>query len=273
MLNKKIIIFIILINISLYIFSECLILKNGNIFKGQIINLDKNNVILKVNNKFIKFSFNLIDYLIHNNSQEKELHLIVEKKNRIKEKINLIKFSKKALFYKNQKTNEINFILFQDINIIRLENLNKIQKNIIIQNYSINSEIEINNEMEFIINKIINKKEFNNNFLDNINLITNNESTYIYLNFNDLDFYEKFWNKINKYINKDTQNLLWNLYELYSNKEKYINLINNSKQNNKKSTNSNSINFEIIKLRKEFYYRAKKIIFNNELLINCFMIN
>ena len=74
---------------------------------------------------------------------------------------------------------------------------------------------------------------------------------------------------LNYYINTDTKNILWNLYELYSNKEKYLNILNNNSTNNNINTSQENIyNDKIIKLRKEFYHRAKKIIYNTEMLIN-----
>lgn len=272
MIYKKIIFLFLLINITLFTFAECLVLSNGYVYKGKLFSINKSNIILKDDNKLLKFSYNLIDYLIHNNSQEKDLILTIEKNSGIKEKINLIKLTKIALFYKNLKTNQINIIYSNEIKNIKLEVLPDIKNNTI-ENYKlINPVNDINLDIDYLIQEIIKNNKTYKNFTKEKNSENDEVFTYIFLNYNELDFYEKFWRKINGYLNDDTKNLLWNLYELYSNKEKYLNILNNnSNENNKITTEINEFNNKIIKLRKEFYYRAKKIIYNTEILINCKM--
>ena len=265
MFYKKIIITILFINISLFIFSESLVLSNGKVLNGKLFSINKNNIILKINNKLLSFSYDLIDYLLFNDNREKELTVIVKKNNGINEKISLIKLTKKALFYKNTKNKQIDLLLFKDIKNIKLEISSDINKNNIIEKYRINYYKDINTDIEHLIQLIIDE----NKFSKKISKSNENKSAipYNYLNFNELNFYEKFWEKINSYLNNDTKNLLWNLYELYSNKEKYLNILNNA-INNKDTTKTNTFNNRIIKLREEFYYRAKKITFATEILHN-----
>jgi hypothetical protein len=252
MLNKKIIIIIFLIIISLYIFPEYLVLPNGTVLIGKLYSINKKNIILEVNNQLYKFSNDLIDYLIYSSNQENEQFITIEKKNGIKEKIKLIKLTKNAIFYLNSKNNQISIILLKNIKSLNLENNQQINKKNNIKTFNFDNDNNINIDINNLIQLLNEKNKLNNVY------------TEIMLNFNELDFYEKFWKKINDYINTDTKDLLWNLYELYSNKEKYLNIHHNNGNN----MDEKILNDDIIKIRKEFYYRAKKIIYNSEILIN-----
>ncbi len=82
MLIKRIFIFNVFFNITLFIFSEYLILKDGSIFYGKLLSFNKDYILLEINSKSLEFSFNQIDCFIHNNIQEKDLILNIEKKNK-----------------------------------------------------------------------------------------------------------------------------------------------------------------------------------------------
>jgi len=92
------------------------------------------------------------------------------------------------------------------------------------------------------------------------------------------DFYEKFWARIYRYISSSTENLLWNLLENYSEKEKSVNQVYNERiqnlDNDKKSTRlylekkaslSGELKVSIRNLRNDFYKRARRIILSSEM--------
>lgn len=278
MLIKRIFLFIFFSNVALFIFSEYLILKDGTIFSGKLLSLNKDNILMEINSKFLEFSFNSIDLFIHNNIQDKDLIINIEKKDASKEKINLIKAASNALFYKIRNNNDINMILISNIKSMKKNNQssNKMK----IEKYRMQLMDDINADIDNLIERLKNKGNTNKGLNDN-DIKNDYDTAYVFLNINDLDFYEKFWGKINNYTNDCTKTLLWNLYELYSNKEKYLNLIysndiiesnyinNYSLQNADNNISKNEdINDKFIILRNEFFYRAKRIIYNSEFLTN-----
>ncbi|MBP5706140.1 MAG: hypothetical protein J6W76_02560 [Spirochaetales bacterium] len=81
------------------------------------------------------------------------------------------------------------------------------------------------------------------------------------------DFYDKYWLRFNGLITRSTANQLWNLIDIYTEKEKSLTLIYNERLNNEKqktevrmSEISQELQSKIYGLRYEFAYRAYRII-------------
>ena len=86
-------------------------------------------------------------------------------------------------------------------------------------------------------------------------------------NIESSDFYDKYWLRFNGHIDKSTGNLLWNLIDIYTDKEKNLTLIYNELLSNDKdkteikmSAVSQELQSRIHRLRLEFSHRAYKII-------------
>ncbi|MBP5448736.1 MAG: hypothetical protein J6Y01_01325 [Spirochaetales bacterium] len=81
------------------------------------------------------------------------------------------------------------------------------------------------------------------------------------------DFYDKYWLRFNGLITRSTANELWDLIDIYTEKEKSLTLIYNEQLNNEKqktevrmSEISQELQSKIYGLRYEFAYRAYRII-------------
>lgn len=281
MLFKKVIIIFIILIVFQFLFSESIVLKDGNVFKGKLVFISKKNIILNVDENILDFPIITIEYLINQSIFDELSMLIIEKKNGKSERINLIKFNQKVLYYKNINKDELKFIKTSDIQHISLVNPSKInlsqKKNI----YKIKNKINLNEDIDNIIEMIIKSKS-------NLKMIAQSKKEEMLsvsrsnvINIKGDDFYEKFWERINKYINNYTKNILWNLLEQYFDRENTLNLIYNTEIHNIYDTEeltiedikrrekiSQDLNQKIIELRVEFYKRAKKIILNTELLIH-----
>ncbi|MCK4798476.1 MAG: hypothetical protein KAT05_13935, partial [Spirochaetes bacterium] len=101
MLFKKVIIIFIILIVFQFLFSESIVLKDGNVFKGKLVFISKKNIILNVDENILDFPIITIEYLINQSIFDELSMLIIEKKNGKSERINLIKFNQKVLYYKN----------------------------------------------------------------------------------------------------------------------------------------------------------------------------
>ncbi len=80
------------------------------------------------------------------------------------------------------------------------------------------------------------------------------------------DFYDKFWLQINKHLSIETNNLLWDLIEVYSQKEKTLTDIYNAKLSSINKTDlsmqetSLELQSRISSFRSQFLWRAYKLV-------------
>ena len=241
--------------VSGILFGENILLKDGGLVKGKLVNLNKNKISLMVDDRIIEFSIDQIEYMIAQVSQDKYSTIFIRRNSGAMMKVNLIKLTETALYYKNLKEDELRLIKLSAVGEISLENstIAKVKK----ENYSeTDSEeiIDINDDLDKIIEQL-NKSKTDST----LNVRTNGTKTEK-VDIESADFYEKFWSKIYKYLDINRENLLWNLLEDYSDKEKSLNLIYNEGLNQQSDTKNDNIKSKILKLRNDFYKRAKKIL-------------
>ncbi|OHD13326.1 MAG: hypothetical protein A2086_11650 [Spirochaetes bacterium GWD1_27_9] len=242
------------------LYSENILLKDGRIFKGNLININKNKIVINVNNQIFEFSINSIEYLIASVNQNEYSIIKIKRKDGSFQEVNLIKLTEQALYYKNISENDLKLIKLSSITelilISKIDSISsKVNKLIIKQDNNIDIEIDINN----LIAQIIKLKTIYSSDKDQKEEKTQDT---ISINIENPDFYERFWTKISKYLDVNSENLLWNLLENYSEKEKSINLVYNENNNPNKEK---EIKNKIIELRKDFYKRAKKIILSSKM--------
>ncbi|HOV13416.1 MAG TPA: hypothetical protein PK771_03950 [Spirochaetota bacterium] len=259
-MSRKIFIFFFILFAIFYLKSENLLLKDGRIFKGKLLDISKKNIILEIDEKIFSFSISSIEYLVSQVTQSSYSLLWLKRIDKTYQKVYLIKLTESALFYKSQNDNELKIIklsnleqifLYSDIDI-DLKNRDKITLG---KEENLDINIEINIFLESLIKIRNNNKELTKTQKEEIEVSSLSNP----VNFDDIDFYERFWARTSKFLDSNTENLLWNLLEGYSEKEKSINLLYES---NAKSA-KNNVKDKIMDLRKDFYRRAKKIIFSN----------
>jgi len=265
--KRLILIIIFLFFLSYIIYSERIFLNDGNIFQGKIEKITIKNLYFLYKANLYKINFNDIELILIDDINYKRLIIIIERNNGIKEKIYPIKITGKTIYYKTLSDNKLKNILIADLKNIYLNDSQKIDKNVINYKNEIEHSTDINIEIDLIVNKIYNKKR---DIDENMNSLTKEDilsiSRSYFININNDDFYENIWKRINIFLDSNTKNIIWNLLEQYSNKEKYLNIIINNNMDNMKEINKDIIINEINKLRLEFYYRIKKIIYKNEFL-------
>jgi len=273
-MNAKIF-FILIVFFSLTIiskpaFPENLLLKNGQIFRGDLASIEKDKISMIIDGELYDFYFKNIEYLIAGSNQPNYSNVLIKRKNGLEENVSLIKMTDSALYFKYTDQNELKILRMSEIDNIKVKTSTFIateQKNTVV----IDSDIgEINEDLDKIITGIIdNKKEKNiNKETAKDSAIARNSENIIKID--SADFYDKFWLKINKYLDNNSTNLLWNLLENYAEKEKLLNIIYNEKLTalpENKSSNTEFVTTELknkIKdLRNDFYKRAKKIILSS----------
>ena len=260
---RNILIFIVLLLSSFNCFSSYLVLKDGNIVKGELESLNKKELSLRLDHKIYVFKINDIDYLLVDGyKNEKYLDFILNNRKRINENVILIKSTNNVIYYYLPVSNLLKTSKIKEID--KLEYTSKAANNYSVEKYLLRKNSDITNEFSELLNSINRKK-------DNTNKEQSNNHTYSYnYNFIDIeanDFYEKYWAGINKFIASNTKNLIWNLFEIYSEKEKQLNIMFNEEilksKTNEKITD---LKKQIMKLRKDFFFRSKKIIYNSEFL-------
>lgn len=249
-----------MINIFLYSFGENLLMKDGRIFKGKLVDVNKKNISLEIDDKIMIFPINLIEYLVTQVTQNSYSLLWLKRKDNTFQKAYLIKLTESALYYKTQTNN--------DLKIVKLSNVDKLflysdittdlkyKDKITLEKDEIN---DVDNEINILIENIVRNRNKNK-------IITESEKEEIRVstvsnpvNFEDINFYERFWARISKYLDTNNENLLWNLLEGYSEKEKSINLLYEAEEIGVKQ----NVKEKIIELRKDFYKRVKKIILSS----------
>lgn len=255
-LIKKYVIFFLLILITFNAFSENLLLKDGRIFKGKLVDINKKNITLEINEDFFLFPIIGIEYLVSQVTQTAYSLLWLKRKDGSTQKVFLIKLTETALFYKSQNDNELKIIKLSNVDQIFLYSDIDISGKIK-DKVTLNKEqsMELNNEIVFIAENLVKIKNKNRELTksqkEEIEILSKGNK----LSYDDIDFYEKFWARLSNFLDSDRENLLWNLLEGYSEKEKSINLLYENNTTNQKY----NIKDKIIELRKDFYRRAKKI--------------
>ena len=260
---------IILLN-SFNCFSDYLVLKDGNIIKGELEYLNKKQISLNLNYKLFTFENKDINYLLTNGyKSEKYINLILDIKKKINENAIFVKLTSDAIYYYLPTSDLLKVSEIKKIT--KLEYISKTSDNYSVEQYMIKKNSDILSEFNELLNMIDNKKDENTNekkLNDNVH-----SYDYYFIDIEANDFYEKYWANINKYINNNTKNLIWNLFEIYSEKEKQLNIIFNEEILNSKSEEFvdkkiDELKNKIIQLRKNFFFRSKKIIYNSEFLTN-----
>lgn len=261
-LKKGLLIFFLIIVSFTYSDAENLLLKDGRIFKGKLVDINKKNIVLEIGDKVYNFSISHVEYLVSQVTQNSYSLLWLKRKDKSFQKVFLIKLTESALYYKNQNENELKIIklsaldqifLYSDIAIdIKSKDKITLNKDEVLD---INSEIKV--FLENLIRLKNNNRELTNTQKEEIEISAVNNP----VNFNDVNFYERFWARISKYLDVNTENLLWELLEDYSEKEKSIILF----YDNDEKIMKNNINDKIVELRKDFLRRSKKIILSSKM--------
>ncbi|HOJ63628.1 MAG TPA: hypothetical protein PLE45_04335 [Spirochaetota bacterium] len=258
-MKKNIIVLFLTFFSCFLLISENLLLKDGKIFKGELVYLDKERITMKIENELYDFKISSIEYLIVPTNQLTQRLLYIKRKDNTELSINLIKLTETVIYYKMPNGNELMLLKLSDVFAMSVLNsnnniANNSNKKIFLEKDdfdNINSDIT-----EILINLARAKSILSDEIRKEIEQSSKKDSVII----DNPDFYDKFWLRVSNYIDKNTENLLWGLVENYSEKEKSINIFYNEKSN----INSNKIIEEykskIIELRKEFYKRARRII-------------
>jgi hypothetical protein len=273
---KKIPLIIILFYICFYSFPDELVLKNGEIYKGQLIFISLDKLSIQTDQYVIDFPISIIDYFLPGNMQDLHTMLQVSLNEEIAMKVNLIKLTGDTLYYKEISGNKINSLPLKDI--LDMQALHPLEAvgRIIVKN--INYQIDPDKDLDIVIGMLLKNKENVKDFAmpSKEELLSLSRSTAI--NIEAIDFYEKFWNRIERFIGNNTKNLVWDLLERYSEKEKFLGFILNEKgiiasgqgfiQNSEnKSQVLAGINRKLVELRNDFYQRSRKIILESEILL------
>lgn len=263
-------IFFSLMIISKPVFPENLLLKNGQIFRGDLASIETDKISMIIDGELYDFYFKNIEYLIAGSNQPNYSNILIKRKNGLEENVSLIKMTDSALYFKYTDQNELKILRMSEIDNIKVKTSTFIateQKNTVVIDADIG---EINEDLDKIITRINSDKKEKKIDKENVteSSLTRNSENIIKID--SADFYDKFWLKINIYLDNNSTNLLWNLLENYAEKEKLLNIIYNEKLtalSENKSSNAEYITTELknkIKdLRNDFYKRAKKIILSS----------
>lgn len=253
---KKDIFIVVFILLSFYIFSENLLLKDGKIFKGELVYLDKEKITMRVDNELYDFNISLIEYLIVPSSQVAQRLIFIRKNDNTELSVNLIKLTEFVIYYNLITGNELMLTKLSDIKTISVLNSNINSKAQAKKFFLEKENNDINKDITEILIEIVKSKNIlSEDIKKDIQLSSKNNSVII----DNPDFYDKFWIRISKYLEKNNENLLWGLIENYSEKEKFFNIFYNEKKDIDKYI-IEEYRTKIIDLRKEFYKRAKKIL-------------
>ncbi|HOF00100.1 MAG TPA: hypothetical protein PK385_00195 [Spirochaetota bacterium] len=263
----KLIMFFSLMIVSKPAFPENLLLKNGQIFRGDLASIEKDKISMIIEGELYDFYFKDIEYLIAGSNQPNYSNILIKRKNGVEENASLIKMTDSALYFKHTDQNELKILRMTEIDNIKVKTSVFIateQKNTVV----IDSDVgEINEDLDKIIARIVNNKIGKNITKESVKDADKTSALENIIKIDSADFYDKFWLKINKYLDNNSTNLLWNLLENYSEKEKLLNIIYNEKLtaiSKNKSSNAEFVTAElknkIRDLRNDFYKRAKKII-------------
>jgi hypothetical protein len=264
---------------TIMIFPESILLKDGQIFSGTLVYIDKSRITLQNNTGTIDFSIDTIEYLIAQMKQanlDKYSVIVIKRKEGPEQKVNLIKMTETALYYKLINESDLRITRLTSLESLKLLHSSTLEnktKNVTVKQ---DSQINVNSDLNQVIEKLVTKNIKDNNQYELLSSYRDEILSIARLNPVDPakdDFYEKFWARIYRYININTENLIWNLLETYSEKEKALNLIynekiqnvsENSSADNKRNELATELKDKIIELRFDFYKRARKIILTTE---------
>lgn len=246
-----IITFLIFFIITLDIYSSDIVLKNGVVLKGILLEINKENLKFRDNNIFFTIDLIGIEYIYP--FENNELKIIYEHEK--VEKAAILKIVTEGVFIRNINSNKIKFISFKYINDFKKEGINISYPDIAMIDYSEQNDIKEN--MNEFFNTIELSKEINKDYIEREKTIS--ENGHDYFDIGSSDYYENFWTTISNFLKQKTKNTFWGLLEEYSEKENELNILN---YENKRNI------IDVIKdntgLRNEFYYRVKRIIYNIE---------
>ena len=221
--------------------------------KNKILNIQKGNTIklnFKKNNLHKSKPFNIILNFIDNtfkiidiNNKIKEMKLVINEKNEIKENLFIeIKILKNDINEKNNKLDNINIYTKRINNIlIKFNKFFANNENIKIQNHNINNNIENNNNSE---KKLFYLKDTNTNILIDNNKIINSNLNYHENNSNNFYVSVNNCSKDNKIMNKSfksNSSLDISTSNISPNNIKIISINSNSNPGNSRNPKKNSI--------------------------------
>ncbi len=242
-----------------FLFSENIVLKDGTILKGSLIYLDLKKVSLLTDDKIYDVNISNIEYIIKTNYPSGDSYslILLIKNDGSMDRVNLIKLTEKVIYYKKSTS--------EDLYITKLSLIKNLS--LLTQNIPDDPQLKSKNTVSVKNDRIDVVENILEMMIGYDSLQTTKEGVFLAEKFiiEDKDFYEKLWIRIYSKLDKTSENLLWNLLERYSEKEKSINLMYASKIKDAKSQQeatalTDELKTTIISIRKEFTSRARRFI-------------
>lgn len=254
--RKSFIIIFFFLILTFPLFSVSLLLNDGRLYRGHLLAISPEKVLLKSESFFFEIQNKDIDILINKPSSDYEgekLLVLLELKNSGSISGELIR-----------STNEYIFILEKSAGIVKLYNYNEVVSLTLTGDSGADRVIRFKEEnIKTVI--VAPSQDFSiderfNNLLLSLKMMKKGKSPSDSANDSPLDifdpdFYDLFWVQIHTYLEPDTKEIIWNLIENYYEKEVILFNINKDREQ--------GLNYkqEFLKnTRNEFFRRAKKII-------------
>lgn len=238
------------------LFPVSLLLNDGRLYRGQLLAVSNEKVLLKGDHFFFEIENKDIDILINEPSSGYD-----------GQKLLVSLELEKGLVVDGEllrSTAEYIFILTKAEEVVRLFNYNEVLSFYLSGNPGIDVYLEENKEnikKVFITSQTYSIDERFNNLLLSLRLMKKNSDPSSRaesdspLDIFDPDFYDLFWMQINSYLGPETKEIIWDLIENYYEKEVILfNIYRDEEQ-------GLFYKQEFLKhTRNEFFRRAKKII-------------
>ena len=234
---------------TLHISAAEIHLLDGRILHGRIVGVTAAQILMNMKSDNISVKQNDIDAVLDSAESDTKTDITIKYKSGSTEQGELVLLTHDILIFKTRS----------DINNLHEVSRSKIAD--IIVNNAPNVDKSARQQITLIDTSDILKAT--------AILLDNSSNEIVIDSIENSDFYDKYWLKFNGRVDKTTGNLLWNLIDIYTDKEKNLTLIYNELLSNDKdkteikmSTISQELQSRIRQLRLEFARRAYRIMNN-----------
>lgn len=228
----------------LHSFSGSLLLKDGAFYRGTIAYLSGEKLILNSDGRYLSIQCKDIELLCCSDDDERRMTLNLNSLGAIEAEI--IKIAGDYIYYLT--------VVSKSYGYTHLRNISS--------PYILNSEVKMRDVTEVTVSD--KRVELELDILDFIEFITPgslgpNSKNRLEMKIMDYDFYEKFWLLFSPLLSDETNGVIWELLEGYSEKERLSSKKYRGAQY-RKGTERERYLEEIKSLREEFYCRVKRAV-------------
>lgn len=238
--------------VTLNSFAGCLLLKDGRFFKGEVVYLSRERLILKDSGDYRGFNCADIELLSCSRGENGEMELTFELEGKVGAE--LLKITGGYIYFLKDNGTSYSYTHLSNLKSsyageegIAWRKVNEIS--------AFNRRVELEEDLGSFLTFTVYNRVLKNRMIRDSYITEPAEP----LKAMDPDFYEKFWLLFSPLLNDEINSIIWDLLEGYSEKERLISKKYGGQQHFTGQARAKYLR-EVKLFREEFYSRVKRAI-------------